>query len=300
MFSLILLFFSYTSSTSISAAELITNGGFETGSFTGWTFQNPSTIFRPWQVTTSGFGGDDGAGFNPVPTATTVQQGAFNAWNGVTAGANESFVLFQQFTVPAGQSLSIHWLDKYQMNYTQYCGSASTPCGTAHYYVEITNTSGTVLQNLYRITTQNNSNTNTGWQNHNINLGNSYAGQTIRIRFRTLTTLSFRGPGQVEIDNVRVQSPGLLVPTAADSTVSGRVTTNEGLGISFANVTLTDQTGNVRTAVTNQFGVYSFDEVEAGQTYIVAVGHKKYVFPNNPQVISVSNDTTEVDFQANP
>lgn len=298
---LIVIFASlFTLTSSVRAADLIVNGSFETGNFTGWTFQNPLTIFRPWAVTGSGFGGDDGNGFTPVPTPTIVQHGAFSAWNGVTAGTNESFVLYQQVTIPAGQSASVQWIDRYQMNYTQFCGTPGTPCGTAHYFVEITNTAGTVLQTLLSITTANNSNTNTGYILRYVNLGTAYAGQTIRIRFRTLVTMSFRGPGQLEIDNVRLHSPAIASPTSAAASIGGRVLTSEGMPIAKSIVTLTDSAGNSHTTLTNPFGYYNFANLPTGQTYVVAVANKRFIFPNSPRVISLQDDLTGLDFTAAP
>lgn len=107
------------------------------------------------------------------------------------------------------------------------------------------------------------------------------------------------GPGRAEIDGVSVQTPA-LVPTAAGATVSGRVLTDDGRGISLANVTLTDLAGNARAVNTNQFGIFNFEDVEAGQNYILTVGHKKYTFPTNSRVINVNEDVADVDFRANP
>lgn len=286
-----------TLTSSARGAELLTNGGFETGSFTGWTFVNAATNFRPWTVSGSGFGGDDGNGFFPVPTSTMVQQGSFSAWNGVTAGAGQSFTLHQQVTVPAGQTLSVQWIDRYQMNHTQFC---STSCGTAQYFVEITNTSGTVLQTLYSVTTPTNTNTNTGFVTHYALLGTTYAGQTIRLRFRTLVQNSLQGPGQLEIDNVRLQAPAVLNPTSATASLGGRVLTSEGMPIAKSTVTLTDSTGNTQTTLTNPFGYYNFTDMPTGQTYVVAVANKRFLFPGSPRVISLQDDLTGLDFTAAP
>jgi hypothetical protein len=284
----------------IKAVDLITNGSFETGNFSGWTATNASSAWRLWAVSPSGAGGDDGSGFTPVPTATIVQHGTRSAWNGVTAGANQSFILFQQVTIPAGQTASVQWIDRYQLNYTQFCGTMANPCGTGDYFVEITNTSNVVLQTLYNVHTDNNSNSNTGYVTHYANLGNAYAGQTIRIRFRTLVTSALEGPGQVEIDNVRLNAPAVFNPTAANVSVGGRISTNDGTGISRVNVTLTNGAGVSRSATTNSFGYYRFDEVASGETYIITVNNKKYLFTNSPRVIVVQNELTDLDFVASP
>ena len=82
-------------------------------------------------------------------------------------------------------------------------------------------------------------------------------------------------------------------PTAASVSVAGRVIVGNR-GLLNATVTLTDQNGNTRTARTTSFGYYRFDEVAAGQTYIVSVRSKRFQFA--PQVISVTEDLSELNF----
>lgn len=275
------------------AAELVVNGGFETGNFSGWTATNASSAWRLWAVSASGAGGDDGSGYSPVPTATSVQQGTRNAWNGVTAGAGSPFTLTQDVTIPVGFFVRMTWMDRYQMNHTQFC---STTCGTATFSVEILNTSNVLLQTLYTVSTPTNTNSNTGWVNHQANL-TAYQGQTIRIRFRAVNTQTLSGPGQVEIDAVSIQT---LQPTAANVSVGGRVLSDEGGGISRVSVTLTNGAGVSRSATTNSFGYYRFDNVASGETYILTVNNKKYLFTDSPRVVNVQNDLTDVDFRASP
>ena len=87
----------------------------------------------------------------------------------------------------------------------------------------------------------------------------------------------------------------IVVPTvAAGVTVAGRVRTTDGTGVRNAVVTLTDSNGNTRTAQTGSFGYYRFEEVEAGQTYIVSVASKRFTFTT--QVVSVSDSITDLDF----
>ena len=88
----------------------------------------------------------------------------------------------------------------------------------------------------------------------------------------------------------------LVAPTAAPVTISGRVLTNLGRGIANARVAITDQNGDVRTARTNSFGYYRFDDVAAGQTYIFNVTHKSYQF--TPRVVSVFEGQGKFDFVA--
>ena len=86
------------------------------------------------------------------------------------------------------------------------------------------------------------------------------------------------------------------VPTAAPVTVSGRVVTQTGQGISNATVSLTDDEGNTFSAVTGGSGNFSIAEVPSGATYILNVTHKRYRFTS--QVIGLSDDLT-VNITAN-
>jgi Carboxypeptidase regulatory-like domain len=93
---------------------------------------------------------------------------------------------------------------------------------------------------------------------------------------------------------------GNLAPTAADASVSGRVLTSTGRGISRATITLTDLAGNTRYALTNSFGNYRFDNVESGQNHVLTVKSKRFRFPNPSQTIFVGEDLTGIDFVALP
>lgn len=85
---------------------------------------------------------------------------------------------------------------------------------------------------------------------------------------------------------------------AANVSVGGRVLTAEGRAVSNAQILMTDGNGNIQQARTSPFGYYRFDDVAAGATYTVNVVHKQYEF--TPQIISVNEDLTELNFIALP
>ena len=85
-------------------------------------------------------------------------------------------------------------------------------------------------------------------------------------------------------------------PTAAAVSVEGRVTNAAGRAVAQAFVVLTDRNGATRTVLTNSFGYYRFADVAAGQTYVVAVRHKRYEFA--PQVVSVTENLNNLNFAA--
>jgi CSLREA domain-containing protein len=98
--------------------------------------------------------------------------------------------------------------------------------------------------------------------------------------------------GRVEIGAYELQ----LSPTAANVTVAGQVTDESGAPLSRVIVTLTDMSGNIRQATTNQFGHFSFEDVGSGETYIAQANHKKYTF--SPQVVTVAEDISDLNFTA--
>ena len=73
---------------------------------------------------------------------------------------------------------------------------------------------------------------------------------------------------------------------------------SNGRGLRNAIVVIKDSQGVMRTAVTGSFGTYHFDDVTVGQNYIISVRSKRFRFI--PQVITVTDQLTDVDFVAEP
>lgn len=90
--------------------------------------------------------------------------------------------------------------------------------------------------------------------------------------------------------------PTPFTPTAASVSISGRVLTPTGLGLSGAQVSLTGNDGSTRTVMTNAFGYYSFSDVFAGEFVILAVRSKRYSY--TPQVITVVENISDLNFTA--
>jgi CSLREA domain-containing protein len=84
-----------------------------------------------------------------------------------------------------------------------------------------------------------------------------------------------------------------LVPTAAYVFVGGRVLA-DGAGVYGAIVTMSDASGEIRSARTNSFGYYHFTDVRAGATYIFGASSKQYSF--SPQVVTVYEEMTDLNF----
>lgn len=99
-------------------------------------------------------------------------------------------------------------------------------------------------------------------------------------------------PYKLDVSGLR-----LSAPTAAAVSVSGRVITSSGAGIKNAVVSISGPNGFSRTARTNTFGYYTFQGVTAGQSYVVSIASKGYLFA--PRVINVNDDLADVDFTPN-
>lgn len=92
-----------------------------------------------------------------------------------------------------------------------------------------------------------------------------------------------------------------LAPTAAGVSVSGRVTTADGRGIRGAKMMLSNSNDQTAiTATTGSFGYYRFDDVTAGQTYVLSVTSKRFSFIVSSRLLSVNDEITDEDFVALP
>jgi hypothetical protein len=92
-----------------------------------------------------------------------------------------------------------------------------------------------------------------------------------------------------------------LTSTAASATLSGQVTTADGRGIRNAKVVITGESlERPRVATTGSFGHYSFEGLQAGQTYVVTVNSKRFTFSTPSRVITLVDNLADVNFTADP
>ncbi len=76
--------------------------------------------------------------------------------------------------------------------------------------------------------------------------------------------------------------------------VSGRVSTAGGIGLESVGVIIADPAGKLRRTRTGVNGHYIIEDVLAGQTYIISVGSRRFIF--KAQTINVTDNLTGVDF----
>ena len=91
-----------------------------------------------------------------------------------------------------------------------------------------------------------------------------------------------------------VNSP--LAPTAANVSIGGRIFTPEGEGLRNAIVHLTKPDGTTVSTRSTSFGYYRFENLGAGQIYVIGVNSKLYTFA--PRVVQASYSLTDIDFTA--
>lgn len=84
--------------------------------------------------------------------------------------------------------------------------------------------------------------------------------------------------------------------SAAPVFVSGRVSYSNGTGFNNATVVLTDAGGRQYAVRTGSFGNFLFEDIPAGQTVIVSVRSKRFVF--TPVVLSLDDNITDLNFVA--
>lgn len=196
------------------AGELVVNGSFETGSFSGWTVTTTGTPFLPWLVSPAGAG----AGFGMQPTMP--QSGMLDAWNGFDGEGPMHFTLSQQVAIPrcSASAITIAWKDRIQWNFA-ITFSATQP---RTYTVRIQPATGSPTT-LYSFSTGIEHNIgDTGWQSHSVDLS-AFAGSTVQLVFDEFVPELFTGPAQFEIDDVSISASTFVSLDNRCTTVRDRV-----------------------------------------------------------------------------
>jgi hypothetical protein len=90
-----------------------------------------------------------------------------------------------------------------------------------------------------------------------------------------------------------------LNPTAAQASISGRVLTADGVAIRNAEVIITGNSLETPLSVTtSSFGYFTFDGLQTGQTYVVTVNSRRFTFQAPSQVITLTDNVSDVNFIA--
>ncbi len=90
----------------------------------------------------------------------------------------------------------------------------------------------------------------------------------------------------------------IVAPSAANVSISGHVVAGKG---GLSNVIVKLSGGNLTqpiSARTNNFGFYQFDNLPVGETYVLTVSSKKYVFTEPSRTVNLLDEITDADFTA--
>ncbi|MBL8163707.1 MAG: hypothetical protein JNJ61_17100, partial [Anaerolineae bacterium] len=180
-----------SSGSVLAAGELIVNGGFETGDFSGWTkgYTGSSPYCSGWQIN----GGCMGL--------TAPAEGSKYAMSPIDGDGPNNFFLYQDVVIPAASSVSFTF--KYSANISNF---GSQP----RVFEAQVRDPGTdsVLETVHTFTAPNGATTNTGgYVTVNADLS-AYACNTVRIYFDMFVPENYTGPAQLNIDAVSMVAGG--------------------------------------------------------------------------------------------
>jgi len=85
---------------------------------------------------------------------------------------------------------------------------------------------------------------------------------------------------------------------AAEVSLSGRVASRDGRGITNAVVTLTGRDNQPHTFITGRSGTFHFDSLAAGETYVVTVQARRFSFDPSSRVYTLNDNVSDADFTA--
>lgn len=185
------------------AANLVLNGGFESGDFTGWTAVYTGVDpLDPWAVSGPGFWG--WFGFSPP-------SGTYFAWNGFDGDGPSEFYLYQDVTLPADKVSTLSFMYRFEWDFTVYEIPATTP---RQLIVQLRDpATNSVLATLYSASTGtfiNNPTGDTGWVTVSRDLS-AFAGSTVRLYFLEVIPELYTGPATIGFDDISITEGAPLV-----------------------------------------------------------------------------------------
>jgi len=110
-------------------------------------------------------------------------------------------------------------------------------------------------------------------------------------------TLRFEDCASTDTGSVSAASLTLISTSAASASVTGRVTTSYGSGI--RNVMVVATGGGLvdpKVTYTGALGYYRFDGLEAGQSYVISVAAKRYVFEQPAMLLNLDQNVDGLNF----
>jgi hypothetical protein len=183
--------------------QLLVNGSFETGNFTGWGTHDLASPFSPLGVVGAGVG----YLFTTAPT-----DGSYVADNGFDGGGPGTIAIWQDVSIPAGDqaTLTFDWHAAWDM-----CCYGASLNRKLDFVVE-PGGGGTPLQTTNLVTTDfaTTAVDDTGARSSTFDLS-AYAGSTIRVKVQATIPQNYTGPAHMQVDNFSLLAQSRSTPVAA-------------------------------------------------------------------------------------
>ncbi|RFN58148.1 HYR domain-containing protein [Marixanthomonas ophiurae] len=252
--------------------DIIVNGSFENGDFTGWTVDDFNDPLLPFYVGTRNTG-------NGFFLGATPTDGALMAANGFDSGSGpDEAVIYQDVTITNNNNI-LTWNENIDYDLQSFCSG----CSNRIYEVQIRDLSNNVLEVVNQVTAISGVIDNDNiWNSLSADLS-AYIGQTIRIAFWQQAPDSGSGPAKFALDNVSLAANSFSVYLDANGEASitvgdidGGSTDNCGIastsidvtsfdcsniGDNTVTLTVTDNSGNTSTCTTTVTVVDDIDPI---------------------------------------
>ena len=187
--------------------ELIQNGGFETGDFSGWS----ATATARWKWT-RGPSARPAAGSSSTPAP---HSGTYSAYNGFDGIEGQQYTLAQDVAIPADVA-SATLVTHHRIRY----GAGNLPRKAASSASRSAIRPGNGPTCCTRADPIPPPGMDFGWLRREFDLS-AYAGQTVRIRFTEIIPESYTGPAILELDDISLTY--IAAPPAGPKSTSSEI-----------------------------------------------------------------------------
>jgi hypothetical protein len=186
-------------------ADVLTNGGFESGNSAGWSIGGAGTSGCDANFSVASSGAAAGCtGYAPIPSGFVgPQSGQYAAYAAFDGNGPENHTLTQTFGVPVGlNGATVTWFDA-----LGFGTGWSFPVSRV-YTVDLLNSSNAVVANLWSESFSGGG-TYHDWTGHSVDISAylaSLSGQNASLRFNLYVPQSFTGPGVFALDTVSIDA----------------------------------------------------------------------------------------------
>ncbi|MET3130627.1 hypothetical protein AAKU55_000884 [Oxalobacteraceae bacterium GrIS 1.11] len=193
----------------LQAAQYFSNGGFESGDFTGWNVgPNPGIggCDQPWTVATAGSG--------CLPVSGPI--GAFAAYTSLDGVGPLARTLSQSFNFASVTTATLNWSEA-----AEWHVNGSLP---RLFSIDLRDAGNAVIANIYSESFPSLSNGAFGLSGHSADVSAllaAHVGENVNIAFTSIIPETFTGPGGFMLDGVSLDVTAAAVPEPATLALLG-------------------------------------------------------------------------------